>query len=212
MRRPSTALVVSLGALVLATAGTSIAATRYVVSSSAQVRDGSIALVDLTPRARLALRGARGPVGPAGPRGATGFAGATGPAGATGGSGPAGATGATGQAGARGPSDAWQLTMTGDANAVTVPAGSYVAWGTAYVAVSSSGDVACTLWLGDPAGTPTGSRPSQATPPTGVAEWTLPVADQFTLEAPASAWVSCSGPVTSSAAAVALLQVGTLHT
>src|SRR5690349_4629074 len=120
MRRPSTALVVSLGALVLASAGTSVAATRYVISSSAQVRDGSISLADLSPRARLALRGVRGPAGPRGATGLPGAPGAAGAAGAAGATGQPGVAGAAGQAGARGPSDAWQLTVTGTAGAVVI--------------------------------------------------------------------------------------------
>lgn len=66
MRKPSAALVVATMALVMATIGTSVAATGYTISSSKQIKPGSISLSDLSKSARQALRGAQGPEGSAG--------------------------------------------------------------------------------------------------------------------------------------------------
>jgi hypothetical protein len=79
MRKPSAALVVASAALVMSTIGTSIAATHYVITSSAQIKPGAISLAALSKDARKALRGQRGPkgdTGAAGPAGVTGAAGA----------------------------------------------------------------------------------------------------------------------------------------
>lgn len=91
LHRPSPALVVSIIALVIASAGTAAAAT-VLIKSSKQVAKGAINsgdlanrkavnVVDLTPAARAALAGKVGQTGPNGP---------TGPAGAKGDPGPAG--------------------------------------------------------------------------------------------------------------------------
>lgn len=101
-------------ALVLAVAGTATAAGVSITSSS-QVKNGSIKLVDLdkSTRAKLAAAGKAGPAGDRGPAGAPG---AVGPAGAAGPAGPKGDRGAdgtdgtdgtNGQTGPRGPSDAF---------------------------------------------------------------------------------------------------------
>jgi hypothetical protein len=79
--------VVAIIALVVATAGTATAATKVLIKSSAQVRNGALDAKDLSAVARKSLQGNRGPTGPAGaagPAGATGAAGAAGPAGARG--------------------------------------------------------------------------------------------------------------------------------
>ena len=78
MRKPSAALVVASAALVMSTIGTSIAATHYVITSSKQVKPGSISLASLSKGARKALRGARGTAGPQGAAGATGPSGPAG--------------------------------------------------------------------------------------------------------------------------------------
>ena len=81
MRRPSAALVVATAALVMSTIGTSVAATHFVISSTRQIKPGTITLNALTKGAKKALRGqrgARGPAGPAGPAGAVGATGAPG--------------------------------------------------------------------------------------------------------------------------------------
>jgi hypothetical protein len=78
--------VLGIIALIVALSGSVYAATSLPTSSvaSAQIKNGSIQLKDLSPAARRALRGARGPAGPAGPAGAAGTAGATGAKGADG--------------------------------------------------------------------------------------------------------------------------------
>jgi hypothetical protein len=78
MRKPSAALVVATAALVMSTVGTSVAARHYVISSSKQIKPGSIRLAALSKGARKALRGARGPAGAPGAPGATGATGAAG--------------------------------------------------------------------------------------------------------------------------------------
>ena len=77
-RRPSPALAVAIVALVVASAGTATAAS-LVIRNSGQIKNGAVRSVDLankkgvkvadlTPQARVALRGA-GPQGPPGPAG-----------------------------------------------------------------------------------------------------------------------------------------------
>jgi hypothetical protein len=69
MRKPSAALVVATAALVMAAIGTSVAATGYTITSSKQIKPGSVSLDSLSKSARKALRGARGPAGPQGETG-----------------------------------------------------------------------------------------------------------------------------------------------
>jgi hypothetical protein len=69
MRKPSAALVVASAALVMAGIGTSVAATGYTITSSKQIKPGSIALNSLGKGARKALQGQRGPAGPQGETG-----------------------------------------------------------------------------------------------------------------------------------------------
>ena len=78
MRKPSAALVVATAALVVATIGTSVAATGYTITSSKQIKPGSVSLDSLSKGAKKALRGARGPVGPQGEDGYDGDDGADG--------------------------------------------------------------------------------------------------------------------------------------
>jgi hypothetical protein len=78
MRRPSAALVVASAALVMATIGTSVAATGYMITSSKQIKPGSISLSDMSKSARKALQGARGPQGEVGDDGEPGADGADG--------------------------------------------------------------------------------------------------------------------------------------
>jgi hypothetical protein len=71
-RKPSPAMIVACLALFVALGGTGIAASRYIITSTRQIR----------PRVLKALRGntgPRGPVGPAGPAGPRGPAGFPGP-------------------------------------------------------------------------------------------------------------------------------------
>jgi hypothetical protein len=72
MRKPSAALVVASAALVMAAIGTSVAATGYTITSSKQIKPGSISLASLSKSARKALHGAAGKNGLDGQDGADG--------------------------------------------------------------------------------------------------------------------------------------------
>jgi hypothetical protein len=75
-------MLVALVALVPALGGTATAASGLI--GSAQIKNGSIRLVDISPSAKVALRGQRGPAGPQGPQGIQGATGLTGAQGAPG--------------------------------------------------------------------------------------------------------------------------------
>ena len=66
--------IIALGAiaLTLALAGGALAGKKYLITSSSQVKNGSLALPDLSKGARNALKGERGPAGRQGPKGDTG--------------------------------------------------------------------------------------------------------------------------------------------
>ena len=93
-RRPSPAMVVACLALFVASTGTSIAASHYLITSTKQIKPSVIKV----------LKGAKGPAGqsvtgltgPQGPKGDTGTTGATGATGVTGAAGAAGAQGPSG--------------------------------------------------------------------------------------------------------------------
>jgi hypothetical protein len=78
--RPSPALVISVLALVMATAGTSVAMTKITSSrqigkgviNSGDIHDGTIQLRDTSKKLRSALKGRTGPQGPPGTTGAPG--------------------------------------------------------------------------------------------------------------------------------------------
>src|SRR5437667_3517428 len=80
--RPSPAIVIACLALVAALSGTSYAAVAKLLPKnsvgSAQVINGSLQTIDLSKKARTALKGQRGPRGTQGLQGATGATGATG--------------------------------------------------------------------------------------------------------------------------------------
>lgn len=104
--------ILALGALALtlALAGGAWAGSKFMITSSRQVKPGvltganiknhSLSFSDLSGGAESRLRGAQGPQGPAGPRGDTGATGAQGPKGDTGPQGPAGPQGPSGLKGA----------------------------------------------------------------------------------------------------------------
>jgi hypothetical protein len=92
MKRPSPAAVLASIALFVALSGT---ATAAVIITSANIKNGTIQLADLSERTRNALmgrRGLRGPRGEAGPAGRPGSPGAQGANGPTGPAGPPGVT------------------------------------------------------------------------------------------------------------------------
>lgn len=97
MKRSIIVAVAIVAALAAAAGG--LAARRYLITSSRQVKPGAIAYRDLNrfTRRLIARNGRRGR------RGSPGREGVAGPQGAAGGRGPAGASGATGPAGPAGP-------------------------------------------------------------------------------------------------------------
>jgi hypothetical protein len=95
-RRTTYANVVATLALVLAICGTSVAASRYLITSGRQIKPGSIATRNLSVRARRELRGQTGPQGPEGTQGPQGPQGPQGERGAPGEAGPRGEAGPAG--------------------------------------------------------------------------------------------------------------------
>jgi hypothetical protein len=99
MRRPSNALIVAAVAVGFSVTGTAVA---HGLITSHDIRNHTIELRDISPRALAYLHGQRGPAGPRGPVGRTGARGPAGPAGRTGAKGATGPTGPTGKTGATG--------------------------------------------------------------------------------------------------------------
>ena len=98
-------ITASMIALLAALGGTAGAAISGLITG-AQIKNGTIGLVDLSTSAKQSLKGQRGLTGPTGPQGAQGGQGVkgdTGPAGATGSQGPQGTPGSKGEPGAPGP-------------------------------------------------------------------------------------------------------------
>jgi hypothetical protein len=224
MRRPSAALVISIVALVLATTGTGLAASKYLITSSSQVRAGSLAASDLSAKARKQLRGATGakgatgtrgatgPTGPAGATGATGPTGAAGPQGPTGDAGPAGPQGPkgdTGAAGPTGPSDAWVYDDLGPDTAMTLPAGAYTVSGTVYFA--NPENAWCTTKHGDPDGSSVG-QDSYAMAVSG--PFSIPIGDAFSTAIETKFWIECHNTASLGSQIsphIVITRVGTLH-
>ena len=81
LRQLSPGTVLGMIALFVALAGTATAGGVALIVTSANIKNGTIQLTDISPAAKRALKGKRGPAGPAGP---SGLAGSTGPAGPAG--------------------------------------------------------------------------------------------------------------------------------
>jgi hypothetical protein len=74
--RPSPATVIACAALLVSLSGNAAAFSGLITGKN--IKNGTIQLADLSPSARKALQGQRGPRGVEGPRGRTGPAGGTG--------------------------------------------------------------------------------------------------------------------------------------
>jgi hypothetical protein len=92
------AVIAALVAVLTVTSG-AFAAHHYLITSSSQIKDGSVALPDLSAGARRALQGQKGDPGANGLQGQTGARGPTGDRGANGPQGQKGDAGAAGQPG-----------------------------------------------------------------------------------------------------------------
>ena len=92
VRRPSAALVIACGALLVALSGTSVASVTQALPpnsvgevhlrassvTSEKVKDESLQVIDIAQRARAALTGTAGPQGPKGDKGDPGAVGISG--------------------------------------------------------------------------------------------------------------------------------------
>jgi hypothetical protein len=85
-------LIAALVAVLAVTSG-AFAANHYLITSSSQIKNGTIAASDLSSAARKALQGQKGSTGAAGPHGHAGAQGPKGDPGAQGPQGPAGVSG-----------------------------------------------------------------------------------------------------------------------
>jgi hypothetical protein len=113
-------MVVASVALFVALSGGAYATTQALIGS-AQIKNGSIELADISAKAKKALKGQRGPRGFSGANGANGANGLPGPQGPQGPAGPQGAPGANGANGANGGFDPSKVSyVTGPAT--TIPA------------------------------------------------------------------------------------------
>jgi hypothetical protein len=101
LKKGITLIAVLVGVLAISS-GAIAAANHYVITSSNQIKDGSVSASDLSPAARKALQGQKGDHGATGPQGSKGDTGATGTAGTSGAAGAVGAQGPKGQAGVSG--------------------------------------------------------------------------------------------------------------
>jgi Collagen triple helix repeat (20 copies) len=97
--KPAAAVAVGVAAVLVLGGGSAVAKTFV---TGADIKNGSLHMVDLSSAAQSALHGDRGAAGAAGATGATGAKGATGANGTTAAKGDTGATGAQGATGAPG--------------------------------------------------------------------------------------------------------------
>jgi len=96
-------MIAAAFALALAAASGAFAAHKYLVTSSKQIKPGTISLANLSPSARKALLSHNSTTGTQGPKGDTGSAGPQGPAGPKGDTGAAGPKGDNGASGVNSP-------------------------------------------------------------------------------------------------------------
>ena len=64
--RTTPSMAIAILALFIALSGTAVAASRYIITSSSQIKPGAIALQNISLGARVSLKGSAGPPGPAG--------------------------------------------------------------------------------------------------------------------------------------------------
>jgi hypothetical protein len=108
-RRLSYANVVATFALVFAMSGGALAASKYLITSSKQIKPSVFASL----KGKAGANGAQGPAGAAGPQGPSGPTGAQGPAGTKGEAGPEGKEGKEGKVGKAGlPGEPWTVGGT----------------------------------------------------------------------------------------------------
>jgi hypothetical protein len=123
LRKPSPAMIVACLALFVASAGTSIAASHYIITSTKQIK----------PSVLVKLRGAKGPRGARGPQGPAGIDGID------------GVNGVNGVNGAQGPPGITSVSEVNGASLILTP-GTYGAAPTAYCPAGSI--VVGTGWFG----------------------------------------------------------------
>jgi hypothetical protein len=161
-----TALIAAVVSAVVA-AASATAAT--IIVTSKNIKDGTIQTIDISAKAKRALkgnRGPRGPQGPSGPAGSQGTSGQAGPAGPEGPKGDKGDTGATGATGPEGPSGiskAWMMDSTfpqvayvpdagGPMARINLPVGKFVVFVSASFGNPAADEARVDCWL-DGAGT-----------------------------------------------------------
>ena len=211
MIRTRSTLLIAIAFLVL-TAGTATAATKVLIKSSAQVKNGSLDAADLSAKARKSLRGKTGPAGPAG---------------------APGTPGAPGPAGARGPSEALSSISSAinaplcpaggcEAGAVlrtlTVPAGSYLFTASAEIApavfvANATRSFECHLARGDDDVFQRTLRGHTSGAAVATEDETMEVTWALTLPATTTMSLSCyvgNAKFTAANARITALQVGTL--
>jgi pilus assembly protein FimV len=131
MRKPSVTTAIACLALFFSLAGTGLAASKYLITSTSQIKPS-------------VLKDLRGSQGPAGPQGLQGTAGTAGPVGAAGAAGAAGTPGAAGSFNA-----ASVTTVVGNDTAMCALGGGDCAVGDS-IATCPSGDVVLSGgWLGE---------------------------------------------------------------
>lgn len=206
-------LAVAVIAVLVTTAGTATAASKILIKSSAQVKNGSLEAADLSAKARKSLKGKTGPAGAKGAPGATGPAG---PAGARGPSEvfvarPAGINGANCPAGG---CDAGATLRT-----LTLPAGSYLITTSADLApatfvADAARSMECHLMRDDTGAFQRTLHLYKAAPTAGTTQdETVAVSWALTLPAPTSMSLTCSvgtDKFNASNARITALQVGSI--